>query len=342
MLSARALGLGLMMAVADLGATESAFPQAPALQQPPGDDIHDRVSFGRRADVWHDAMYAWVQRELRELDQRLAVESAETEEVLDVSSPFRIEWDLEVFDREGQVDMRGVARFDIDLQLPHLKRRLRLFLTTDELSETLTDVARGLRGGVRIDAFPGADFELGVKVDAPPVAFAALRWSAEQQHGPWRSHPFAKVFVDSSRGPGVGAAWVIDHWRGQVFSRSASSWLWLSRRPSAVWSQTLVFARAREVLREGRHLARAGSRDVVDGWGLELSVVGEDVVFEREVALFYKRPLHSDWWFASVRPYWRSARDGQQGGPWRNEAGILLGVDLLFWAPAGQRANAPR
>lgn len=325
MLSARALILGLVLV---------ATPELAADTLP--------TSWRSRADVWHDAIYLAVQRELRQLDARLARESALHESTAaDIPSPFRLELDLSVFERGSEIDVRGATRFDIDLRLPQLEQRLRLFLTTDDLSETVTDVARDLRAGLRVAAFPGADVEIGIKVDAPPVAFAALRWGEEYRRGFWWIHPFAKVFIDSSQGPGVGTALVIDHWQGVTLWRSSSSALALPRRSTAIWSQSLIWARTTDILREGRPLARVGSRDIVHGWGLELSASGEeDRLQEKELAFFFKRPLQSDWLFFSVRPFWRSFRTEPMGGRWTEDAGLTVGVDMLFWGPAGQSRSA--
>lgn len=326
MLSARARWIGLLLV---------ATPELAADTLP--------TSWRTRIDAWHDALYFGVQRELRELDASLAGEPpSQPPTAVDIQSPFRLELDLSVFERDSAVDVRAATRFDIDLRLPRLEQRLRLFLTTDDLSETVTDVARDLRAGLRVDAFSGADVEIGIKLDAPPVAFAALRWGEEYRRGSWWIHPFAKVFVDSSQGPGVGTALVIDHWEGSALWRSSSSVLGLPRRSSTIWSQSLIWARTTDILREGRPLARVGSRDIVHGWGLELSVSGEkDRLQEKEWALFYKYPLQSDWLFVSVRPFWRSFRAETEAGRWSRDVGVTLGVDMLFWGPAGKGRSAP-
>ncbi len=341
MLSSRTWAVGLILV-----ATES-------VCAPPTESIPASVSepiplaWGPRIDAWHDALYFAVQGALRRWDARLAREEvAETDEV---SSPFRLEIDLTSIENDNGTDLRGATRFDIDLQLPQLERRLRLFLTTDDLSETAADLSEDLRGGLRFGAFPGADFEIGIKIDAPPVAFAALRWGEEYRRGDWLIHPFAKVFIDSSQGPGLGAALVLDRWQDKNFWRSSTALLGLPRRSRAEWTQSWVWARPTDVLREGRPLARIGSRDIVHGWGVELIVSGEERrVEEKKVALFFKRPVQSDWLFVSLRPFWRSSREpwqpgiGPDQGPWQDDTGVTLGLDMLFWGPAGQSRSAPK
>jgi hypothetical protein len=63
-------------------------------------------------------------------------------------------------------------------------------------------------------------------------------------------------------------------------------------------------------------------------------------MLERELALFYKQPLQSDWLFISVRPFWRSTRRLTIGSRWERDIGISVGLDLLFWDLAGQRSVA--
>jgi hypothetical protein len=63
-------------------------------------------------------------------------------------------------------------------------------------------------------------------------------------------------------------------------------------------------------------------------------------MLERELALFYKQPLQSDWLFISVRPFWRSTRRLETRSGWERDIGISVGLDLLFWDFARQRSIA--
>lgn len=348
MLSSPALHAGLLVV-----ATAAVVANAEPAESVPETSPESAPGAGRwreSADYWHDRLYFWVQRELQQLDGALAPEvvddppadSAATADI-EPRSPFRLELDLSAGDLASEQALSSSVRFDIDLQLPRLERRLRVFLTTDDVSETLSDVADELRGGVRLRAFADAEVELGIKLDTPPVAYAALRWGREHRRGPWWIHPFAKVFIDSSDGPGVSSALVIDRWQDEVLWRSSSTILGLPRDSRTLWNQSWVIARTNDILFEGRPLTRVGSRDIVRGWGVEFSVAGEGGrTLERELALFYKRPLQSDWLFVSFRPFWRSSRAVGVERGWEQEMGVRVGLDLLFWAPAGQRSNAPK
>lgn len=337
MLSSPALCVGLLV-VATLAAIAKAEPVAPKPVDAP---------WRQQADRWHDQVYAWVQRQLQDLDGALASEgvtpnAGDGSRATDESrSPFRLELDLSVGDFASGSALSSAARFDIDLQLPQLERRLRVFLTTDDVSETLSDTAKEWRAGLRLPAFQDADLELGIKLDTPPVAFAAVRWGRELRQGSWWIHPFAKVFIDSEQGFGASSALVIDHWDGGFLWRSSSSILGLPRDSRFLWGQSWVVAQTREVLYAGRPLPRVGSRDIVDGWGFELSLGGEGArMLERELALFYKQPLQSDWLFISVRPFWRSTRRLETRSGWERDIGISVGLDLLFWDFARQRSIA--
>ena len=339
MLSSPALCVGLLV-VATMSAIAKAEPAAPKPVEAP---------WRQQADRWHDQVYAWVQRQLQDLDGVLASKGVTpnagdrlraTDET-ESRSPFRLELDLSVGDFAFRSALSSAARFDIDLQLPQLERRLRVFLTTDDVSETLSDAAEEWRAGLRLQAFQDADLELGIKLDTPPIAFAAVRWGRELRQGPWWIHPFAKVFIDSEQGFGASSALVIDHWDEGFLWRSSSSLLGLPRDSRFLWGQSWVVAQTHEVLYAGRPLTRVGSRDIVDGWGLELGVGGEGArMLERELALFYKQPLQSDWLFISVRPFWRSTRRLTIGSRWERDIGVSVGLDLLFWDLAGQRSVA--
>ena len=110
---------------------------------------------------------------------------------------------------------RALARdlnLDVTLKLPNIERRLRVFVTSDDVAES-PDVAgerRNFRAGLRFNPWDEFDFDVGVRADLPPVAFASLRWSRFVPLGRWDIYPFAKLFAETDEGPGVSAGITFD------------------------------------------------------------------------------------------------------------------------------------
>ncbi len=111
------------------------------------------------------------------------------------ASPFRIGTTLEAIDRNDGMDLTLDANLEIALSLPNIEKRLRLFVTSSGLDES-PDTTRGntgLRAGLRYAVLRFLDFDIGVRVDAPPVAFTSLKWAREYPLGelgflsPWPS-----------------------------------------------------------------------------------------------------------------------------------------------------------
>lgn len=298
-----------------------------AAQPPPGDALAERL------DAWHDDFYAVMQRGFRWLDLRFVDETAGPVPI--PASPFRIALGLQGIDRTDGLQSDIDAEFDVTLRLPNAERRLSLFLTTEdltEISETSESGKRAVRGGVRFEALRAFDFEVGAKLDVPPVGYAALRWSKRWRSGRWDLQPYAKLFAETDDGVGASAALIVNHWRGRTLARSVSSAKWLRERRATEWGQSLSLARVEGLLEPDQYSARLRGQDLADAWGLRVQAGGYEAstVDYYELGPFYKRPVHSDWLYISVQPVVRWER--QYG--WRADAGIHIGFEALFWALA--------
>lgn len=298
-----------------------------AAQPPPGDGA------GEQADALHDGLYAGLQRAFRWIDTRFVGDDERPVSV--PASPFTITLGPTVIKRGDRYVADVDAEFDVTLKLPNLQRRASVFLTTEdlsEISESRDSGQRTVRAGLRVGALRYVDVELGAKLDAPPVGYAALRWSRRWHRGDWDVHPYAKLFAQTDDGVGASAALIVNHWHGRTLARSVSSAKWLRDRQATEWGQTFTLARIDALLEPDQYSARLRGQDLADGWGIRVHAGGSDTSATDcyEVGPFLKRPLHSDWLYFAVQPVVRWER--QYG--WRADPGLRLGFYALFWGLA--------
>ena len=309
--------------IEEIVALESALP-------PPGDGR------GERLDALHDDFYVWAQKSFQSLDNWFVDDGERPVPV--PASPFRIGLGLEGIDRGGRFDTDIDSEFDVTLRLPNMERRLKVFLTTEdlsEISETVDSGVNSVRAGVRVGALQWFDFELGAKLDLPPVAYAALRWSRRWRSGRWDLQPYAKVFAETDDGIGASGAIIVNHWHGRTLARSVTSAKWLNDRDATEWSQALALARVDALLEPDQYSARLRGQDLARAWGVRAQVGGYEAskVDYYEVGPFLKRPLHSDWLYVAVQPVVRWEREFD----WRADPGIRITFEALFWGLARGR-----
>lgn len=287
------------------------------------------LDFAQRLDSAHDAVYTGVQRAVEATDRRLADKDKPLEPV--PAAPFRLGLTAESIDRSDGIEFNFNANLDIALSLPNLEKRLRIFVTSDGLDESpdLAGERSGLRAGLRYQLLRHLDFDLGVRFSAEPVAFTSLKWSREIQLGAWDFYPLAKVFLESSDGFGAASGVTFDRWSGRNLFRSSTYAKWLHDTDLTEWSQSLVFARAHELIVPDRYGSYPRARDIGRGWGVQLLASGEHTreVTYYEAAFFYTRPAKNRWLFWTVEPLVRWDRQYN----WSADPGIRVGISALFW-----------
>jgi hypothetical protein len=285
---------------------------------------------GERLDALHDDLYASMQQVFKSLDTLFVDE--ESRPIAVPASPFSLDIGPTVMKRGDRYVADVDVEFDVTLKLPNMQRRASVFLTTEDLSEVSESRDSGqqtMRAGLRYAAPRAFDVELGAKLDAPPVGYAALRWSRRWRQGDWDVQPYAKLFAQTDDGVGASAALIVNHWRGRALTRSVSSAKWLRDREATEWGQSFSVARIDALLEPDQYSARLRGQDLADGWGLRVQAGGEDTsaVDYYEVGPFLKRPLHSDWFYLAVQPVVRWERRYA----WRADPGLRLGFYALFW-----------
>ncbi|MBK7116569.1 MAG: hypothetical protein IPH71_11215 [Proteobacteria bacterium] len=287
------------------------------------------LDFGQRLDHSHDQLYAWMQGIVDATDRGLASDNRQVQPV--PAAPFRIGLSLETIDRSGGPRLKLEGELEMALQLPNTRSRLRIFITSDDPDESPRGPGQKayLSAGLRRELLRDVNFDLGIRLDAPPVAFSSIKWSREIPLGGLSFYPLAKVFVESGRGFGASVAATFDHWSGRTLLRSSTYARWIADGDRKDWSQSLVFARAHELIVPDRYGSYLRANDIGRGWGVRLMASGEDSrrVSYYESGMFYRRRTSSRWLYWFVEPLIRW--DRQYG--WSTDPGIRVGLDALFW-----------
>jgi hypothetical protein len=287
------------------------------------------LDFEQRLDQAHDRVYVWTQAAVESTDHRFAARDREPQPV--PAAPFRVGLALETLDRSGGMKFKLSGELDMALQLPNTERRLRVFITSDDPDESprYGDHRSSLSAGLRHELARSLDFDLGVRIDVPPVVFTSVKWSREIPLGGVNFYPFAKVFIESTDGFGASAAATFDHWSGRTLLRSSTYGKWTADGDHKDWTQALIFARAHELIVPDRYGSYLRANDIGRGWGVRLQATAEDAkqVTYYESGLFYRRGTRTRWlyWFVEPLVRWDRKYD------WSADPGVRIGIDALFW-----------
>jgi hypothetical protein len=272
------------------------------------------LDFEQRLDRAHDRIYTFGQGMVERTDRAFASSDKTLKPV--PAAPFRLGTSLLLVDRTGGVKPYVKVDFDIALRLPNLEERLRIFVSSDEL-DSGTRSERGdstLRAGLRYQLLRDLDFDIGVRVDLPPVAFTSVKWQREFLLGYWDFYPLAKIFAETKESVGFALGTTFDRWSGRELLRSSTYAKWRHDVGRTEWSQTFVYVNADDI---GR------------GFGLRLLSSGQSTrrVDVHEAGVFYRNRTAIPWMYWSVEPLVRWERAWN----WSADPGIRLGIDVLFW-----------
>lgn len=284
-----------------------------------------------RIDRWHDSLYLKVQDWAHALDHKFVREGQTPEPT--PPTPFRIATDGEVIQhKDGGTDFNARLDIDILLQLPNAEKRLKLFVTSDTVQESPSLVGRDdgrVRAGLRLTQAQYFDFDIGARLDVPPVAFTSVRWQRQLEAGGWEIEPFAKVYLETKEGFGAATGITFDHWTNRWLVRSSTYANWVKDDAATAWTQTFLVAHAREILRFGRYGTIVRGNDLVRAYGVQALATGDRTsqADEYEISVFAKFPTSRNWLYWRVSPLVRWER--KYG--WNADPGIRAGVDILFW-----------
>jgi hypothetical protein len=298
------------------------------------------LDFGQRLDRGHDWLYVNAQEWVERTDRRFAPPDAELLAV--PATPFRLALITETINRPDGPKFEIDLNLDVSLRLPNLERRLKIFITNDDVAESPDRASDrdNLRAGLRFNPASNFDFDVGVRGDIPPIAFASLRWSKFQPIGRWDVYPFAKLFAETDDGLGLSSGLTLDRRLGeQLIGRASSFARWRKDRAEIDWTQVLLLAHADELLVPERYGRVVRNQDIARGYGMQLLATGEqrNRVDVYEASVFYKRPLRRRWLYGYVEPLVRWDRRYD----WSADPGIRIGIEALFWDLSRSGSDTP-
>ncbi|MEJ0098235.1 MAG: hypothetical protein WDO12_00170 [Pseudomonadota bacterium] len=287
------------------------------------------LDFSQRLDHAHDVLYTWEQGMVESTDHYFADKDRPLRPV--PAAPFRIGTALELVDRDTGVKPHLDVNVDISLHMPNIEQRLKLFVTSEELDGSTGRDSEDshLRAGLRYELLRDVDFDLGIRVRVPPVAFTSVKWSREVPMGSWDFYPLVRVFLETRESLGTEAATTFDRWSGHTLLRSSTDAKWRADRNATNWSQTFIYARASEIMVPDRYGSYVSADDIGRGWGVRLEASGDTThhVDAYETGLFYHAATPHRWLYWYVEPLVRW--DRSYG--WSADPGIRIGIDALFW-----------
>ncbi len=288
------------------------------------------LDFGQRLDSSHDWLFVNAQEFVERTDRRFAPPDAELLPV--PATPFRLGLITETINRPDGAKFELDLNLDVSLKLPNLERRLRIFITNDDVAESPDRASDrdNLRAGVRFNPASNLDFDIGVRGDVPPIAFASLRWSKFYPMGRWDVYPFAKLFAETDDGIGLSSGLTLDRRIGaELIGRASSFARWRKDTAEIDWTQVLLLAHADELLVPERYGRIVRNQDIARGYGMQLLATGEqrNRVDVYEASVFYKRPLRHRWLYGYVEPLVRWDRRYA----WSADPGVRIGIEALFW-----------
>jgi len=290
--------------------------------------------FGQWMDHTHDRIYTWSQGMVEATDHRFAPKDAQMLPV--PAAPFRFAVMTETVNHSDGLGFDLDVDMDIALKLPNIEKRMKVFVTSSELDESPNSAGGDpqLRAGLRYEFKRDVDLDIGVRVDWPPVLFASARWTREfEMTQKWSFYPLFKLFAETEDSVGYAAAATFDRWSGRHLFRSSSYTKYRADRNRNEWSQTLIYARAHQLIVPDRYGSYIDANDIGNGWGLRLfgkdegKFEGEDGTEYYEVGVFWRKPTKNRWLYWHFEPIVR----WDKKYAWATDLGVRIGFDALFW-----------
>jgi hypothetical protein len=304
----------------------------------------DTKGFGEKIDWIHSCLYKIAQNRLERFDYWFKPPPGE--QPIIVKPPrFRVGIFGEAKIKEyEQFDARQVVDFDMDIELPNVKRQIKLIITTNDPTtlpgKYITEqLDKSLRAAVEGKWRHDASAAIGVRVRWKPELFANAVWSPTWKRGNCFFYAQQKFYWENESGIGEISTLVFDHWINRWNTRFSTSIKWseqdrdddhrIERKDVGFrWSEVFVFNHAKELLDETQVGRLVSGYDVARGWGIRLAAFGGfHLVDEYRAGIFYRCPLRKKWMYLLVEPEinWRNENN------WNSEWKIKLGIEMLFW-----------
>ncbi len=294
-------------------------------------------SWGARMDYLHPNVHRRISEPLRATDAYFADNSdapivpPQTQVRLGLFGTIR---------KDRKFDFEIMPNVQLDVELPNLKRRLRVFLETAQANELPERTAsendeRGVNVGARkwFDRL-NLSADIGIQATWPPEAFARLIWTRELEIGQWGLRPEQRIFYETDDGFGALAMLRSARWLGdgsdRLFQHNLSA-KWSTETETLSWAAGVSFAMVQALLDENLRGKNAGWVDAARAQALRYTCFGSDGnVDSHRVILGFRGPLYKRWiyWEADPGLEWHRDNDYETAYVFR------FGIDMLFWGRA--------
>jgi len=311
--------------------------------EPVPESLGRAKGLGEKIDWIHANLFKIAQHQVNMVDNWF--KPPQDEQTIVELSRFRVGVFSEVKINEGQrVYVKPVVDFDTDIELPNMKRQLKLVLTTNDPTTlpgkyVTEERDKSLRTAVTGQLTPDVSTAIGVRARWKPELFANAVWSPTWKTGNWLFYPHQKFYWENDNGFGEISTLVIDHWINLWNLRFSTSIKWSEldrdddRRTERKdvgfrWSEVFILDHARELLDETQLNRLVSGDDVARGWGIRLAAFGGFyLVDEYRAGIFYRRPLRKKYMYLFVAPEisWKNVNN------WNREWTIKCGIEMLFW-----------
>jgi hypothetical protein len=300
--------------------------------------------FGEKIDWIHSNLYKIAQDRVKRIDSWFKPPKGEQRIVVELSRfRFGLFGEGKIKKDEG-LDLKQVMDLDSDIELPNIKRRIKLVITTNDPTtlpgKFVTEQPdKSLRAAVEKQWMRDLSASIGVRARWKPGLYANAVWSPTWKTGNWSLYSQQRFYWESRSGIGEISTLVFDHWINRWNTRFSTSIKWsgqdrdddhrTGRKDMGFrWSEVFIFDHANELLDETQLGRVVSGYDVARGWGIQLAAFGGfHFVDEYRAGIFYRRPLRKKWMYLYLAPeiIWKNVDN------WNREWMIKFGIEMLFW-----------
>jgi hypothetical protein len=299
--------------------------------------------FGEKIDWIHYKLYEIGQAQVERFDSWFKPPPGE--QSIAEPSRFRVGFYGEGKIREYKdTEVKPIADFDAEIDLPNLKRQMKLIITTTDPTtipgRSFTEQRdTSFRTSLVGQWLPDLSTAVGVRLRWKPELFAYALWAHNWKAGNWLLYPQQKIYLENEKGFGEISTLVLDHWINRWNTRFSTSVKWSrqdrdddqktgSEDSGFRWSEVFLLEYAKELLDESQLGRIVSGDDIARGWGMRLSAFGGlHFVDEYRAGIFYRWPLRKKWLYAFTGPEikWREENE------WVREWTVKCGIEMLFW-----------
>jgi hypothetical protein len=299
--------------------------------------------FGEKIDWIHGKLYEIAESQIERVDSWFKPPQGE-KSIVEISR-FRVGLFAEGKIQEyKETDVKPVVDFDTEIELPNLKRQIKLIITTSDPTTLpgksfIEQQDKSLRTVVVGQLRSDISTAIGVRARWKPELFAYALWAHKSEAGNWRLYPQQKFYLESKIGFGEISTLVLDHWINRWNTRFSTSVKWskqdrdddqkAEREDNGFrWSEVFLLEYAKELLEESQLGRVVSGDDIARGWGIRLSAFGGfHFAEEYRAGIFYRWPLRKKWMYSFAGPEikWKNVNN------WNREWTLRCGIEMLFW-----------